>query len=237
MSLFSNMTTNGLEEQRDTLGGFSLLDSNIYPAVIKAAYAGRSQSGAMSVTLHLDIEGKEYKETVYITNKNGENFFIDKSDPKKRRAIPGFSVINDLCLVTLNKSLNQMDTENKVLNIYNPELGKEVATSVPVIMELLNKKAEFAIVKEKRFKTQKTDTGYVETDEIRESNVISKVFNAESHQTAYEIAHDLTEAPLFCDKWLEKNKGVTVDRTKGKNALSHNPIPAPAKTERKSLFA
>lgn len=234
MSLFSNMTTNGMEEQKDVLGGFSLLDSNIYPATIKIAYAGKSPSGAMNITLHADIEGKEYKETVYITNKNGENFYVSKADGKKN-PLAGFSIINDLCQIACDKPLSQMDTENKTLMIYNNDLQKEIPTSVPCIMELAGKKVNFAIVKEKRFKVVNDNGSFRETDETRESNVITKVFDPVSHQTVYEIKHGLTEEPLFCDKWLEKNKGQVVDRTRkgGKAPVK----PEPQKTERKSLFA
>lgn len=234
MSLFSNMTTNGLEEQKDVLGGFSLLDTNIYPAVIKVAYAGKSQSGAMSITLHAEIEGKEYRETVYITNKNGENFYVNKTDGKKN-PLAGFSIINDICQIALNKPLNQVDTEDKILMIYNNELGKEIATKVPCIMELKDKKVDLAIVKEKRFKMVNDNGNFHETDETREANVITKVFDPDSHQTVYEIKHGLTEEPLFCDKWLEKNRGQVIDRTR--KGRAEKPTATAPKQERKSLFA
>ena len=233
-NLFSDLSSNGLEEQKDTLGGFSLLDSNVYDAKIKVAYAGRSQSGAMNVTVHADVAGREYKETVYITNSDGNNFYYNKQDPHKKMPLPGYSTINDLCQVCTGKSLSQMETENKTLMVYSPELQKEVPTQVPVITELLGKAVKLGIIKEKRFKTQKTDNGYVDTDEVREANVINKVFNAVSGQTAYEIAHDLKEAPLFIDKWLEKNKGIISDRTKGKKPAI---AAAPKQEPRKSLFA
>ena len=36
MSIFANMSSTGLEESQDSLGGFSLLESDIYEATIKA---------------------------------------------------------------------------------------------------------------------------------------------------------------------------------------------------------
>ena len=234
MSLFTSMTTEGMEEQRDTLGGFSLLESGIYPATIRVAYAGRSQSGAMNITLLADIEGKEYRETVYITNRNGENFFSDKNDGKKK-PLPGFTIINDLCQIACDKPLNVIEPETKTLKVYSPELQKEVPTQVPVIMDLLNKKVNLAIVKEKRFKMQNSDKGYVETDEIRESNAIQKVFDFDTKQTVYEIKHGVSETPLFYDKWKEKNDGVVVDKTR--KGHSQQTPSVPQKTERKSLFS
>ena len=76
MSLFANLSGEGLEESQDRLGGFSPLDTAIYKAVIKAFYAGASDSGAMNITILADVGGKEYRETIYITNKEGKRVWI-----------------------------------------------------------------------------------------------------------------------------------------------------------------
>lgn len=236
MSLFENLTNDQFEEQKDTLGGFSTLDSNVYDALIKLVYVTKSQSGAMGVTLIADIDDREYKETVYITNKNGENYYNTKSNPPKKMPLPGFTILNDLCLICCGKPLNQMGTEDKIVQLYNPTVGKEVPTQTPVIMDLLNKRVKLGILKEVKNKVQSTDSGYVETDETREGNVINKVFDYENGRTVYEINHDLTESPLFVHKWLEKNKDIVIDHTKKKgNINSSKPVP-PKPTEHKSLF-
>ena len=56
-NVFSNLTGNGLEESQDRLGGFSLLDTDIYVGTIKMAYGGSSASGALNVTLVFDFDG------------------------------------------------------------------------------------------------------------------------------------------------------------------------------------
>ena len=70
--MFGNMTTDGLEQSQDRLGGFTLQESDIYLATIKAFYAGKADSGAMNITVIADLNGKEYRETIYITNKKGD---------------------------------------------------------------------------------------------------------------------------------------------------------------------
>ncbi len=76
MSLFSKLKTDNLENAEDRVGGgFKVLPTNIYNSKIKLAYAGTSASGAMNITFICDIDGREYKETIYITNKAGENFY------------------------------------------------------------------------------------------------------------------------------------------------------------------
>ena len=73
--LFSSLTTENLEKNEPMAGGgYTPLDTNVYPATIKIMYAGKSKGGANSITLIADIDGREYRETVWITNKNGQNF-------------------------------------------------------------------------------------------------------------------------------------------------------------------
>ncbi|MFR7882301.1 MAG: hypothetical protein ACLU5J_13140 [Christensenellales bacterium] len=39
---------------------------------------------------------KPYTETIYITNKEGKNYFLNKQDPTKKVPLPGFTLIDDL---------------------------------------------------------------------------------------------------------------------------------------------
>ena len=105
MSFFKNLSSDGLEEAQDRLGGYQPLDTDIYHGVIKAMYAGQAASGAMNVTVIVDLNGKEYRETVYITNKNGENFFLNKQDKSKKVPLPGFTTIDDICLIATGSPL------------------------------------------------------------------------------------------------------------------------------------
>ena len=238
MGLFSNFTNDSFDEQKDTLGGFTLLDSDIYDATLKFVYANRAPSGAVSINIIADIEGTEYREIIYITNKNGENFYYSKANTSKKMPLPGFVTINDICTICCQKPLSQMETENKIANIYDPTLKKEVPTSVPALLSLCGKKIKFGILKEKRFKVESTDNGYVDTEEVQERNVINKVFNPETKQTVYEMNHNLIDPPLFADKWLEKNGGMVIDHTTkstGNKRSSGKPVP-PKKEEHKSLF-
>ncbi len=239
MGIFENLTNDSFEEQRDTLGKFSVLESDVYDAVIKVAFAQTAASGAVGVTVIAKVDNDEYRETIYITNRNKENFYYTKGNPPKKMPLMGFTTINDICQITCGKSLSQMETENKMIMLYNADLQKEVPTAVPVLMELVGKPIKLGILKELKYKVQNTDAGYVETDDVRESNVINKVFDPETGRTVYEINHDLKEAPLFIDKWLEKNRGIVIDLTKksgnGNTTKNGKPVP-PSKTEHKSLF-
>ena len=213
MSLFKGMTTDGLEEATDN-AGFSKYDSNIYPAVIKAAYAGKSEGGAHNVTLLLDLDGKPYTETIYITNKKGENFFLNKQDPTKKVPLPGFTIIDDLCWVTSEKPLAAQDTEERVIKLYNYEERKEIPTKVEMLVDLIGLNLDVAILKSTQNKKKKSEaTGlYEPIAETQEVNNIEKVFHQETGLTMVEIRKELKE-PDFRNTWLSRNKGVTKDKT------------------------
>ena len=119
MSLFGNLKSDGLEQTQDRLGGgYQPKETDIYTGKIKALYAGKSAGGAQSVSLILSLaDGSEYRETFWITNKKGENFFLNKDDKTKKVPLPGFTIVDDLCLVTTGKPLAEQDTEEKTIKL------------------------------------------------------------------------------------------------------------------------
>ena len=226
--MFNNLTDQGLEKAEDRLGGgFSPRETDIYTFKIKAAYAGKSPGGAMNVSLiAVDSQG-EYRETIYITNKKGENFFVKDG---KKVPLPGFTIINDLCLIATGEPLSEQETEEKVINLYDFEAKKEVPTSVPMIMALVDAEVSLSIQKNLEDKNVKNDAGeYVPSGETRDTNTIGKVFHTETKMTVVEALEGAEEAK-FWDAWLEKNKGKVFDRTK-KDAGGGKPVggrPAPS---------
>jgi hypothetical protein len=213
-NIFGNLTTEGLEQSQDRLGGFRVLDTDAYTGTLKAVYAGKSPtSKAQSISVILDTEQGEYRETFWVTNKNNENFFRNKQDTTKKVPLPGFVVINDLCLVTTNKELAEQTTEDKVMNVYDVDAKKEVPKSVPMLVELLGKKVTFGILRETRNRQVKNaSTGeYEDTAESRDENTTDKVFHHPSNLTVVEARQGTTVATFF-NAWLEKNKGNTRDR-------------------------
>lgn len=236
MKLFENLDVSGVEKTEDYVGGFSsLLDSDIYVMKIKTAYATTSKGGAMGVTFVGDINGNEYSETLYITNKNKEPYYIDAQH--KKRFIPGYNVVNNICLVAAGKGITDLETEDKVLNVYSFEEKKRVPTSVPVLVDLSGKEVALGIVKELSNKAVADGKGgYVPTSETRESNITVAVFYPDNHKSVNEQVEG--KEATFWDKWLEKNQGKTVDRRKFKegNSPTLTPVSAPTPQPRKSLF-
>ena len=251
MSMFGNLTTNDLEESQDYLGGFSPLETDIYSGIIKMAYAGEAKSGAKSITLLVDFSGKEYRDTVYITTKDGNNFFFKKDKDgkptKTKVALPSFTVIDDICLITTDKPLAEQDVEEKVVKVWDAEAKKELPKNVPVLVDLIGKNISLGILKQLENKSEKdSNDKYVPIADTRESNTIDKVFHTESQMTVAEARNGVQEA-TFWGSWMERNKGKTRDRrtikedgagVSGRPGRSAGmpPQASQAKAQTKSLF-
>ena len=244
MGLFGNLKSDGLEETQDRLGGGGAIDSNAYLATIKVAYAGQSEGGAQNVTLLLDLDGREYRETIYVTNKKGENFFLNKDDKTKKVPLPGFATIDDICIVCTEKPLSEQETEEKIVKIYDFEAKAELPKSVPVLTELTGKQFHAGIIKQTVNKNEKQGDEYVPIADTREENVLEKVFHHPSMVTVVEARRGASEAEFY-GKWVEKNKGVIRDKrsikdgssgTSGKPGSKTPPQSGGSTAPRKSLF-
>lgn len=216
-TLFGNLNNDGLEQSQDRLGGgFQPRDTNIYDMEIVLFYAGQAASGAKSITIHAKDATGLYRETIYITNKAGENFFLNKEDKTKKVPLPGFTTVDDICLAATGFPLAEQVFVEKVFNIYDFEAKKEQPTKVMVATEVMGKTVSLGIQKVLEDKTAKNaQTGdYEPTGESKETNSIAKVFHTESKVTMAE-AREGKEA-AFWDSWLERNKGQTYDKRKDK---------------------
>lgn len=237
--MFSDLNKENLEETQDVLGGGrQLLDTGIYTGEIKNAYADVSAKGARFIALELDFNGQRYSENVYITNQQGKNFWERDG---KQFPLPGFTTIDDLCLVTDGAPLTEQETQDKKIEVWDRESSGMVVRSKPVLINLIGQTASFAIhyVRKNKNVLNESTGKWDSTNEEQMENTINKVFHTESKSTVKE-ARDGHEA-LFWDKWDTKNTGNVIDRFKevkgGATAGRPQAAGAAAPTERKSLFA
>lgn len=211
----ASLTTEGMERQADTLGGGKiLLPTDIYKLHVKYAYLGESSGGALSITVVGSVNGSDYSETFWITNKEKKQYYMSKNG--KKVPLPGFAIIEDMCLFATGKSLSQQNTVDKIIEKYDPETSSMQKASVPVVEGLLDKDVLVAISQVKEFKRKKFDDGYHTISETTEYNEIDKVFHLDKHLTANEVLKNVEE-PAFYTQWLEAKKGKVRDKTKGKS--------------------
>jgi hypothetical protein len=238
MNVLSTLKTDvAIEEEKDVIpgGGYGPLESGVYDFVIESAYMGEAQSGALNLNLSLaTADGKKLRQTVYLTSgtaKGRKNFYTDKNG--KNQYLPGFIIGNHLALLTTGKELPELDAEEKVINLYDYEMQKEVPTKVPMIMELVGKEVTLGVIKQIVDKTVKDASGnYVPTGETREENEIDKVFRKRDGLTVAEIRGGATEAS-FLNVWKEKFTGQTRNKAKGAagtGAVAGTPSPFNANT-------
>ena len=220
---FGNLSSEGMEQSRDTLGGGGTIDSDSYSGTIKLAYAGKSEKGANFLAVHIDINGREYRETLYVTNKDGQNFYTREG---KTYPLPGFTTANDLALLSTGSGLAEQESEQRVVKLYDFTSKTEVPTAVQALVSMMGKPITIGVLKQIEDKTKKNEsTGqYDPTGETREVNVIDKVFHTDTKKTVNEFVAKVDAD--FHDKWVEKNKGQV--RNKAKGAVGNSGAPGAA---------
>lgn len=237
-SLFAGMTTDNLEQASDVVGGYVQRETDIYTGVVKLAYLGKSEGGASNINFIIDIDGQEHRETVYFTDRQGDNFYLDKKDPNKKRPLPGFTIINDMCLVTSGKPLSQQDAADKVVKLYDFNERKEIPKSVTVLVDMLDKPVSVALGQILQNKKVKDASGvYVPTAETTTIVQIEKVMHpGQDNKTVLEITSG--SDAKYADAWLAQHKGKVRDKRTIKSGNSTatvasgrpTPPPQPATT-------
>ena len=214
MSLLSTLTSDAsIANEKDSVGGGGVLDSGLYPATVTLAYAQKSEGGALGLVLQAKTnQGRDIRQTLWMTSgtaKGCKNYY-EKDGVKNY--LPGYVAANALALLTTGKEISELDTETKVVNVYNKDAQAEVPTKVEAIVDLMGQEILIGVIKQTVDKTQKTDAGtYVPTGETRDENEIDKFFRASDRKTTAEIRAQAEEA-AFADVWEKKWAGVTKDR-------------------------
>lgn len=228
MSLLNNLATdNNIEDEKDSVGGGGPLESGLYNTKVTMAYLEKSAGGALAVNLHLQEEGgRDIRQKLWIASgdaKGNKNYYVTQNGEKKY--LPGFNHANSLCLLTVGKELPEMDTEQKVVNVYSPDAKAEVPTKVEVLMDLIGQEIIVGLQKQIVDKRAKADDGsYQPTGETVEVNEIDKFFRASDKMTTAEIRAQAEEA-AFIDTWDQKWTGKTRDRSTGASGNAGAPKP------------
>lgn len=213
MSLLNNIKTDSSvsTEEKDVLGGRSLLPTNIYTGKLDAVWLSEAASGAIAVNISANIDGKNIRQTAYITNKDKQDFYVDKKTQEKK-AMPSVLMFNALVkLITGKNSYTTLTTEKRTLSIWDANQKKEVPTAVDCFVELHGAEVAMAVEHQLVDKTEKGNGGkYFPTGETREQNEITKFFDAATMKTVTELLGGSDAS--FASKWLEKNKDKVIDK-------------------------
>lgn len=247
MSALKNLTSDeSIANEKDSVGGGGVLESGLYPVKITLAYVNTSAGGATGLVLAAKTsEGRDIKGTLWMTSgkAKGCHNFYEKDGTKFY--LPGFLLAQSLALLTAGKEISDLDTEEKVVNVYDYVTKGEVPTKVDMVMDLVGKEVLIGLIKQTVDKNVKDANGaYVPTGETREENEIDKFFRASDRKTTAEIRAK-AETAVFADTWVGKwegkvrNKATGTGGTAGAPKGSSAPAGAAATTKKPgaSLFA
>lgn len=247
MSLLKNLTSDeSIAHETDRVGGGGVLNTGAYPMTVKLAFITQSKSESIALNLHLEAaDGRTLRQQLWMNSgkdKGGKNYY-EKDGVKNY--LPGFLLAQSLSLLTAGKEISDLDTEEKVVKLYDYEAKAEVPTKVQMVMELLDKQVLVGVIKQTVDKNIKDGQGnYVPSGETREENEIDKFFRASDSKTTAEIRAKLETAD-FINVWSAKHTAEFV-KNKAKGAGATGTAGAPkaaggaaggAKKPTTSLFA
>lgn len=220
MSLLNRVkrSNTAVVEEKDSLGGRKVFETNVYPLEIKEAFIFVNDNGSTGVTVSGKFEsGDSYETTLWIGDKKGNNFYVDKKT-KQEKLLPAYIQFNTICELIVGFGLededNELATTEKVA-----KMGDKNRT-VEYIDDFAGATILIALEKQKKNKSVKVGEGksatYQPTAEIVFENELVKVFSADKDSYGYTLNELLAEAPEaeFMAKWLEKNQGKEIDRYK-----------------------
>ena len=213
MDIFNIAADVTVTEEKDVLGGFQPFEQDIYPFVIKAAYLDKSSGGAHCIVLLMETpDERKYTHTEYITNKSGQNFYIDKKTGKKM-ILPGMAAMNNLSMHACGKDISAAEKAEKVVKIFDRKEKKEVPQKRVHITEWQGKVVHAAMLKVIETKMAKDENGAytIPTAETRVVNQIDRWFDSNLLTTAEKKLEE--PKAEFYQKWLDKNKGGERDKT------------------------
>ena len=209
---FANVSADGLEEAQDVLGGgkFNVPKTGLHTAIIKAAYSTKSSGGATAMNFIFNLEdGTVFRETIYVTNKQGEIHYLSKDGKNKKIPLPGYTTANDIAMLSTGHDLTSQNFEEKVISLYDYDAKKEVPTKVLMATEMLDKTVTLGLRKSIEDKTVKQGNDWVPNGQTFEKATINKVFHKDSGRTLREFLDGEAEGKFIKD-WEEANKSDRV---------------------------
>lgn len=215
MSLFGLQKEEGIEKQKDTVGGFQAKPSGLYKGIVKCLYVTQAKSGAKGLVLEMDLEdGSKYKETMYFTSgtaKGGKHFTENNG---VKRFLPGYNFSNAFIRLLKGKDIFDLveDDVEKIL-VKQKVDGKDENVEVMGLTDVKGKEVILGLQRVIENGSKNVNGKWVATNDKRTNNSIDAIFNANG-LTANEFEVNPEAAPEFLEEWKKANEGK--DRNKFK---------------------
>ena len=206
MSLLDKLSVGSDVEGQDEdfiPGGNFTLDTGVYPMTIELAYLGESQGGAMNVTVWLkETNGnRTHRETFYVTSGKAKGQKNTYTRNGKTRLLPGMEAMNQMSIIATGNPLSAQTPEEKTVKLWDFEERKELPKQVPVLTALLQKRLDVCITKRRENKRQNVGGEYIDTNEERVFDEVSKFLYPSGHTVAEKKGGSDAD---FRDTWKSK---------------------------------
>jgi hypothetical protein len=215
---------------------FDPVPTGVYPYIIELAYLGESSGGAVELNLHCkpaDDTGCYLRTKLYVTTgkAKGRKSTMTGEDGVVR-PLPSRERMEELARLCANKSADQLNTENKIIKLWDWNTRSEEPVEKPILPELMNKPVLLGLLK-------------VETNQWRNGkrlkdrkfkNEIEKVFSPKGF--TYTELENGADEPEFIHDWKEsfhservKDDYTPVKETTPTMAVSDDDVPWPDTTD------
>ena len=234
MSILSGLkaASANVEKETNQIMSGGVPATGAYPVTIEMAFIDYSKGGAMALNIHT-TGAMTQKLKLWITSGDAKGnlpYYIDRNG--KQKFLPGYSVANDICMMTTGEEIGDLDTEEKQVNIYSFDEGKDVVTPVQALTDVIGGVVTLGVIKQIVVKNTKQDDGsYAPSGETREELEVAIVFQAETNMTKLEVLAEEEEASFYT-AWTDKFTPDYV-RNKAKGASGASPAKAGAPAAQK----
>lgn len=214
-NLFGLKNVDGIEADKDTLGGFQVHPSGLYPIAIDVMYLKEAESGAKAIVLSGELEGGvKYTEEFYFTSgtAKGGQHYTERNG--KKRFLPGFNMMDAALNMLIGKGLFDItadDVEETVVKLRNKD-GKEEPTTVNAIANVKGKVLVLAIQKLVKNGRKEINGVWKDTNDRREQNQTDRLFNEDGF-SINELRAGATD-PAFMEEWRAAWEGKDRDTYK-----------------------
>ena len=220
--------------EKDTLGGGKFtLDSGVYEFTIKSMYPVKNKGGSTSMQLVLETADKKlFNPLIYFMDKDGSMTTIASYGEVKGKKVDTFGKqqLDSICRMAVGKSLVEVSTSEEKKTVIK-QFTKDEKIQVDMYMDVIGKKITLGILETRKNKQTEVNSKWVDSNEERIENSISKIFSPEGF-TKEELDKQLA-TPIFIEAWKEKFEGKLQDKFKAVKggAVNGSPVATENKFE------
>lgn len=191
------------EDNQDVLGGGFTVDTGTYAMIVDVAFLSKTDNGATMFNLHLKpASGRRpqirEKTCVVSGDEKGNHPYYIKNG--KKHPLPGWSLANLVAQITTGKGIDELDTQERTIKLYDFNASAERPTKVDAFTDMIGKPILAGIHKVRTNKRARDGQGgWMNLPEDNTFNRLHKVFHTDGFSVAEKDGG--SEKPVFIETW------------------------------------